>query len=182
MQPHLFDSMLLRHEHLVRLAILLLAVACGPRPVERRTSGADPRACDPPPVRLPSPADTAGFCAEEFIARNGYTDLPPATDTTLIAFESIEWSASRPELLRERRKTLERHAVGICEPQSSRVPPAGQFIVAFRSRDTAYMRAVTMSARYADLRVQHQDFNASALDSAQYGCRRLPRTTTRLHN
>src|SRR5690242_1722400 len=43
---------------------------------------AAPRACALPPQALSSARDTAAYCAAQFVARNGYTDLPATTDST----------------------------------------------------------------------------------------------------
>jgi hypothetical protein len=146
--------------------------------VERRVFASDLRTCATIRESLPSAADTAISCAEEFIARNGYTDLRPAADTSRVAFESIDFAAGIAEVLRERHNSLERHAFGVCEilPLSAETKVGG-FVVAFRSRDTSYARWVTMSDRYSDLRVQHVDFDTAALDSVP--CRRLPVITAR---
>jgi hypothetical protein len=49
--------------------------------------------------------------AEEFIAQNGYTDLPPSKDK--ISYESIEFTDNVDRLLKWRCDTLERKAYGV---------------------------------------------------------------------
>ena len=165
------------------LVVVILAAACGSPTPARHYSEFDRRKCAVVPGPLPSAADTAIWCAEDFIARNGYTDLSPSKDTMWIAFESIEASSSVTTILHERHNTLERRAIGVCESHSPPPGPAvGGYIVVFRTRDASYARWVTMASRYSDLRVQHVDFDLSQLDSAQLGCRHLAETTTRLHN
>src|SRR5258705_374237 len=47
-------------------------------------------------------------CAEEFVARNGYTAAPPTSDSTLWAPESIEFASSWQEALQHRHNRLKR--------------------------------------------------------------------------
>jgi hypothetical protein len=135
--------------------------------------------------RLASAPDTAVWCAEQFVARNGYTDRPAVADTSLLASESFELSSSAAEMLRMRDNTLEPQAVGLCAPSPSEArAPTNGYIIAFRYRDTAgTMRGVTMSDRFTNLRMQHQDLNPAVLDSAHYGCRRrVLKIPIRQHN
>jgi hypothetical protein len=50
--------------------------------------------------------------AEEFVIKNGYTDLPPSKDKREIKRESLEGSSSIDVILMDRRNTLERRAYG----------------------------------------------------------------------
>src|SRR5437016_6224156 len=61
----------------------------------------------------PKPTSETGAIrlAEEFIARNGYTDLPVPGGTKLTP-EPIEFASSREERLKFRHDTLEQKAVG----------------------------------------------------------------------
>src|SRR5215468_1101229 len=61
----------------------------------------------------------AVLCAEWFVARNGYTDDPPTSDSAAIASESIEWSRGRPSWLTHRHNSLSAHASVICRGDSS---------------------------------------------------------------
>ncbi len=105
-------------------------------------------------VRAPrEPADSfARRCAEEFIARNGYTSSPPTADTSLWAPESIEFASSWAEALQQRHNTLFPRAESAgCE--------AGGCAATFRyPSDTSacYMRIVTMSSSFKGMRMQHQ--------------------------
>jgi hypothetical protein len=58
--------------------------------------------------------DTAVWCAEEFIARNGYTAQSAAADTGLIAVESLESDSSIASLVRTRHNSLAPRAIGVC--------------------------------------------------------------------
>jgi hypothetical protein len=64
--------------------------------------------------------------AEEFIARNGYTDLP-VPDGTKLTLEPIEFASTREERLKFRHGTLEPKAAGA-------YPMAGGWMVTFRRK------------------------------------------------
>ena len=167
------------------VAGFLAAASCDPPPskrVERVVSAADRRKCKTVPNSLALAIDTAIWCAEEFIARNGYTNQPPTADA-FIALESIEWDSSITSMVRARHNSLLPRAMGVCS--SERSPggaPASGYIVAFRAHDGTHARAVIMSAAYSELRVQHTDFDTTVLDSPRFSCARLREITTRLHN
>lgn len=106
--------------------------------------------------------------AEEFIARNGYTDLPPEKDK--LSYESIEWEGSVDELLKLRHNTLERKAYGVLH--AGRLETQGGWMVVFRYKgpfdnlgdDEGFPmhkrgRAVTMDKEFTNLRVEHKDVN-----------------------
>jgi hypothetical protein len=126
------------------------------------------------------PADSLAVrCAEAFITRNGYTDNPAVTDTTQLAFESIEVAATLADLRAGRRGMLEPQAYGICRDVGRYA-----FIVVFRYAPRAFGRtvpldrtttgrAVTMDSALTGLRVQHQDFNLAAVEVPYVGCRRV---------
>src|SRR5437868_872461 len=59
---------------------------------------------------VPLDEQTAIQVAEKFIADNGYTDLPPISDTSQLAYESIEWQSDANQMLQVRQNTLERKA------------------------------------------------------------------------
>ena len=168
------------------VAGFLATAACDSPParrVERSVPTTDPRKCAIVPRSLASARDTAVWCAEEFIARNGYTTQPAAADTAFIALESIEWDSSITSMVHARHNSLAPRAMGVCSSERSPggAPPGG-YIVAFRAHDGTYARAVIMSAAYSDLRVQHTDFDTTALDSPRFSCARVREITTRLHN
>src|SRR6266850_279628 len=58
-------------------------------------------------------AEAVGL-AEQFIVRNGYTDLPP--DKNRLHYETIEWASNIQEMLKMlkmRHDTLERNVYGV---------------------------------------------------------------------
>jgi hypothetical protein len=133
---------------------------------------AEPRACRV--ARLPTePAKVQAIrCAEEFIARNGYTSKAPTVDSASMAHESIVFAASPAEELRARRNSLEDHAIGVC---ASAPRDSSGFTVVFRSKGhLGAARAVTMNAHFQELRVEHQDFRLEVVKNHQYGCEPVP--------
>ncbi len=116
--------------------------------------------------REETPEEKAVRLAEEFVARNGYTDLPPDRDN--LSYESIEWESNLDEMLKQRHDTLERKAYGIY--YSGRMGQNGWTVV-FRptlyrcgnalleaKRTGMWGRAVTMDENFENLRVEHKDF------------------------
>ena len=139
--------MSIRFAGLLVALLVVLALGCAPDNVDRGSTPEERQACVLPTRSLASARDTAVWCAEQFIARNGYTDVAPLSDTSLIAFESLEWANSIEEMLRHRSNTLQRHAFGICEKAPG--PHYEGFVVVFRYRDTTQgARGVTMSKRF----------------------------------
>jgi hypothetical protein len=107
------------------------------------------------PRSLP-PDSIAIQCAEGFIARNGYTDLP-VLDTTGISRELIEPGTTATEILGSRRASLGRRAVVFCHDR--RETPG--FTVGFVSPgDTTLKigRAVTMDSAFGQVRIEHVAF------------------------
>ena len=96
--------------------------------------------------------------AEQFIAQNGYTDLP--ADKNTFAYESIEWESNVDEMLKGRRGTLERKAYGLVRERKS--APGWTIVFRYKHPSTRQMRrngrAVTMSLNSSDTRVEHVDF------------------------
>lgn len=96
--------------------------------------------------------------AEQFIAVNGYTDLPP--DKSKLAYESTEWESDVDNMLKSRHDTLERRAYAVLRNGRGSLG----WTVVFRykhsgGRDEPKVgRAVTMNVDGSKLRVQHQDF------------------------
>ena len=110
-----------------------------------------------------TPEAKAVRMAEEFIAQNGCTDLPPSRDK--ISYETIEWTDNVDELLEWRRNTLERKAYGIFYHKR-----LGGWIVVFQYKKSQNGindktgRAVTMDKNFKSLRVEHQDFILDKVD------------------
>lgn len=113
-----------------------------------------------------SPEAKAVRLAEEFIARNGYTDLPPTRDS--LSYETVEWGPNDEEMLRRRRDTLGRKAYGI--RYGGRMGEKGGWTVVFRAparygeEGVLTGRAVTMDKDFQNLRVEHKDFFLSKVD------------------
>jgi hypothetical protein len=103
--------------------------------------------------------ETAVRLAEEFVASNGYTDLP--AEGNHLSYESIEWASDNDKLLWARHDTLERKAYGM--RYSGRTGEAGWTVV-FKYRKhpggnyDKVGRAVTMDRDFGNLRVEHSDF------------------------
>jgi hypothetical protein len=97
--------------------------------------------------------------AEQFIAQNGYTNLPP--DRSKLVYETIEWESDIDEMLKERRDTLERKAYGVVRGRKGGAPG---WTVVFRYRHPSSKqmrkngRAVTMNLDGSEMRVEHVDF------------------------
>jgi len=95
--------------------------------------------------------------AEEFVIRNGYTDLPPSKDKNEIKLEPIERYSNIDAILADRRNTLERRAYG-----GKVRPDVGGWIVVFRYKDKERNaksgRVVTMGPKGENIRMEHQDF------------------------
>jgi hypothetical protein len=97
--------------------------------------------------------------AEEFVARNGYTDLP--ADRENLSSESVEWESNVDEILRLRHDSLERRAYGL--RYSGKMGRPGWTVV-FRYKERSWAangragRAVTMDENFGNIRVEHKDF------------------------
>jgi hypothetical protein len=97
--------------------------------------------------------------AEQFIAQNGYTGLPP--DRSELASETIERTSNIDAMLKGRHDTLERKAYGIVRRRKGGV--AGWTVV-FRYKHPSSRqmrrngRAVTMNLDGSEMRVEHVDF------------------------
>ncbi len=113
-----------------------------------------------------SPEAKAVRIAEEFIAQNGYTDLPPAKDR--LSYETVERASSIEELLAWRHNTLERRAYGVM--YRGRMGTKGGWTVVFlprpRSGDGREVlgRAVTMDKDFKNLLVEHKPFILDKVD------------------
>jgi hypothetical protein len=96
-------------------------------------------------------------CAEWFVSRNGYTDLPPVADSAQLAHESIELAQPAAALVAARRNTLARRAALVCAGAKR---AAGYTVAFLAPGDTTAGsgRAVTMDTAFADLRVEHVGF------------------------
>ena|SRR5258708_2060431 len=93
--------------------------------------------------------------AEQFIAQNGYTDLPP--DKTKLSYETIEWERDVDRMLHQRHDTLERHAYGILRGRKGS-EPGWTVVFCYKAHCGATGRAVTMNLDGSEPRVEHVDF------------------------
>ncbi len=121
--------------------------------------------------------------AEEFVARNGYTDL--SADKSRITYETVEFDGSLDEILKMRADTLERKAYGILYKATGTKMGEKGWTVIFRAKgvsDNYYKsvsqaagrkitrenypigRAVTMDANFENLLVEHKDFPLQNVD------------------
>jgi hypothetical protein len=108
-------------------------------------------------------------CAEDFVARNGYTSGPPTSDSTLWATESIEFASSWQQLFQQRRNTLLPKADGAagCDDNGC--------AATFRYADPAMKciwRVVTMSRTGLGMRMQHQEAIPRPGSEEERKCRR----------
>jgi hypothetical protein len=103
---------------------------------------------------LPISESEAIRLAEDFIIRNGYTDLPPDPDRRKLTAEPVVLASTVDEELRLRHDTLERKADGA-------YGGAGGWMVYFRYKndklDPDWRRTVVMDARGRHIRIMHQD-------------------------
>ena len=103
--------------------------------------------------------DEAIRLAEQFIAVNGYTNLPP--DKRKFAYETIEWESNIDDILKERHDRLEQKAYGVLR---GRKRGSAGWTVVFRYKHPTEQeegkigRAVTMNLDGSDTRVEHVDF------------------------
>jgi hypothetical protein len=93
--------------------------------------------------------------AEQFIAQNGYTDLPP--DKTKLSYETIEWERDLDRMLNRRHDTLERRAYGILRGRKGG-EPGWTVVFCYKAHCGATGRAVTMNLDGSEPRVEHVDF------------------------
>jgi hypothetical protein len=93
--------------------------------------------------------------AEQFIAQNGYTDLP--ADKTKLSYETIEWESNVDRMLQGRHNTLERRAYGIRRGRKGG-DPGWSVVFRYKGHPGAKGRAVTMNLDGGEPRVEHVDF------------------------
>ena len=127
---------------------------------------ADARDCLLPSESLASPRDTAAYCAEAFVERNGYTELPATSDREMIAVESWDRGHTLTDAVERRRRTIARGAVIACTTSNG-------FSVVFRAYDpmeTKIGHVVVMDSQFGNLRLLA---GFTRLDVAQSGCTRL---------
>jgi hypothetical protein len=115
------------------------------------------------------PRTAAVRCAELFVIRNGYADLPPVAD-------SSQWIGELVDLgIGGRRNMLVRTPIRACQS-------AHEFAVLFRYQAAEYAsmaRVVVMSSRYDDLHLIHQGLWVVPLPRETTGCVDLGHETWR---
>ncbi len=103
----------------------------------------DPRACIAPSVALRSQRDTAAYCAEQFVERNGYADVL-AGDREMIALEPMDVGSTMEAAVDFRRNIVARGPIAVCEDDAG-------FTVVFHTGDpheSSVGRAVRLDRRY----------------------------------
>jgi hypothetical protein len=133
----------------VRLAETLVAGCIVVAAVPAHRSARDARDCQLPISSLATARDTAAYCAEQFVERNGYTELPPASDRDMIAVEARDRGRTLTEAVEARRRTLARGAVIVCEG-------ANGFSVVFHVYDPLDSKSghvVVMGPQFDDMRL-----------------------------
>ena len=123
---------------IVAAASLLLLVSVVAHPQKRRLTQSE-----------------AVALAEQFIAQNGYTDLPP--DKTKLSYETIELESNVDRMLQQRHGTLERRAYGIVRGRKGG-DPGWTVVFRYKGHTDATGRAVTMNLDGTEPRVEHVDF------------------------
>ncbi len=99
-----------------------------------------------------SPQSFARGCAEDFIARNGYTLAPPAADSGLWASEGIEEDSTWTGVLRRRHNSLQPHAAVVgCDSAG-----CGASFRSASQPSPCVERMVTMTHSFKGMRMQHQ--------------------------
>ena len=93
--------------------------------------------------------------AEQFIAQNGYTDLPP--DKTKLSYETIEWESNVDRILQQRHNTLERRAYGVRRGRKGG-DPGWTVAFCYKGHCGTTGRVVTMNLHGTEPRVEHVDF------------------------
>ena len=145
-------------------AVIAAALAFGALSAHRQGNRA--RACALPSTELGSARDTAAFCAESFVERNGYTELPGTSDRDMIALESWDRGRTLTDAVESRRRTLARGPVVVCKRVAG-------FSVVFRAYDPMDAKAghvVVMGAQYDDMRLLA---GFTRTDAVERGCARL---------
>jgi hypothetical protein len=151
--------------------------------VERQTSNEIKAVSKPEMPVEESPESKAVRVAEEFVARNGYTDFP--ADKSKIAHETIEFARNLDELLKMRASTLERKAYGILYKATGTKMGEKGWTIVFQSKgisDDFYKSisretskkitrenhptglAVTMDANFQNLLMEHKPFPLQNVD------------------
>ncbi|MBK5188249.1 MAG: hypothetical protein JJD97_08375, partial [Gemmatimonadaceae bacterium] len=110
--------------------------------------------------------DTAAFCAEAFVERNGYTELPGTSDREMIALESWDRGRTLTDAVEARRRTIARGPAIVCTT-------AHGFSVIFRAYDPMERKSghvVVMGRQFDGMRLLA---GFTRLDVTEPGCAHL---------
>ena len=131
-----------------------------------REHRADARDCLLPNESLATARDTAAYCAEAFVERNGYTELPATSERELIAVESWDRGHTLTDAVERRRRTISRGPVIAC------TTPSGYSVVfrAYDPMETKNGHVVVMDKQFGSMRLLA---GFTRLDVAEPGCTRL---------
>lgn len=132
--------------------------------MHRASSGG--RDCLLPAEPFATSRDTAAFCAEAFVERNGYTELPGTSDREMIALESWDRGRTLLDAVERRRRTMARGPLIVCKT-------ANGFSVLFRAYDpmeTKNGHVVVMGPQFGDMRLLA---GFARLDVLEPGCTHL---------
>jgi len=149
----------------VSLAEALAAASFVIAALPAHSSAKDARDCLLPISSLATARDTAAFCAEEFVERNGYTELPATSDRDMIAVEARDRGRTLTDAVEDRRRTLTRGAVIVCQG-------ANGFSVVFHVYDPLDSRSghvVVMGPQFDDMRLLA---GFTRIDVLEAGCER----------
>ena len=133
-------------------AVVMLAIAA-----------AGARDCSLPSSSLATARDTAAFCAEAFVERNGYTELSGTSDREMIAVESWDRGRTLTDAVERRRRTIARGPVVVCESENG-------FTVVFHvydPMDSHTGHVVSMGRQYGGIRLLT---GFTRIDAIEPGC------------
>jgi len=136
--------------HLLLVMVLGAPLSAQVRPADTLDSS---RRCLFTRGRRESTSEFLRRCAEDFVARNGYTSAPPTSDSTLWSPESIEFASSWQEVFQRRHNRLMPKA-------ESAGCNRGGCAATFRYADPSIrcvVRVVTMSKTGSGMRMEHQE-------------------------
>ncbi len=144
----------------------MVALAIGAAALASHRVMAGARDCALPSSSLATARDTAAYCAEAFVERNGYTELPATSERSLIAVESWDSGRTLLDAVERRRRTLARGPAIVCAG-------ANGFSVVFHVYDPMDSRTgqvVSMGRGYDGMRLLA---GFTRVDATEPGCVRL---------
>lgn len=119
-----------------------------------------------------APSDSAAVrCAELFVQRNGYTDLPPVPDST-------QWTGEFMDVgILGRHNMLQRRAHSICRGTidgDSVVSVIFEYGPMYEQTDGGHGRGIMATADLSYIRIKHQDFVLPSVSTSWPSCEILP--------